>query len=244
MNKSGFSRHRQSKDPLGRAVQLQWQTIMAGGSESYVIDVIAQEVEHDEIHARHFFRSFDEMPVLEQIALQACVGKTLDIGAAAGCHALWLQEKGLDVTALDTSPGAIDVMTQRGISAEKNDFYQFEACDKKRFDTLLLLMNGLGISKTLDHLPLFFKKLDELLAEGGQVLLDSSDFHEFAEDFAEIKYQMYFQNQKTPWFSWLFLPFNVLAEHAQEAGFAASLLHQEEEGAYLARLRRRGVDGD
>lgn len=237
MKTSRFSIQRQIKDPLGRAVQLQWQSIMANRSEEYVIDVIARELEHDELHAKHFFRSFDEMPNIEQQALKACEGRVLDIGAAAGCHALWLKDQGMAVHAVDTSPGAVDVMQQRGIQAVQKNFYQLDGAQS--FDTLLLLMNGLGIAKSLDHLPLFFRKLDELLADGGQVLLDSSDFYEYSSDFAEVQYQMYFQNQKTPWFSWLFLPFSVLAVHALDAGFLATLLHQEKEGAYLARLVRR-----
>jgi len=63
----------------------------------------------------YFFRSYDEMPQLEQIALKECKGKILDIGAGAGCHSMILQNRGYDVTALDIKRGFVDIMKQRGI---------------------------------------------------------------------------------------------------------------------------------
>ena len=37
-------------------------------------------------------------------------GKTLDVGAGSGCHSLVLQEKGIDVTAIDISPLSVETI--------------------------------------------------------------------------------------------------------------------------------------
>src|SRR3954463_10294142 len=63
-----------------------------------------------------FFRTQEDMPELELIAIDLCAGKILDIGAGAGSHALLLQEQGKDVTAMDISPAAVQIMEQRGVS--------------------------------------------------------------------------------------------------------------------------------
>src|SRR5882724_8052805 len=62
-----------------------------------------------------YFRAGEDMPKLELAALQTCCGKVLDIGAGVGSHTLILQQKGLDVTALDVSPKAAEVMKLRGV---------------------------------------------------------------------------------------------------------------------------------
>ena len=80
------------------------------------------------------------MPNWEQKALEACYGEVLDIGAGAGSHALHLQNIGLDVTAMDISPGAIEIMQSRGVeNIVHGSIWDFT---NRKFDTLLLLMNG------------------------------------------------------------------------------------------------------
>src|SRR3954463_15217977 len=88
-----------------------------------------------------YFRKMKDMPELEKLALKNCKGRVLDIGAGAGSHALILQEQGIDVTALEISPKAADVMKLRGVkSIVEKDVFQFE---ETGFDTLLLMMNGI-----------------------------------------------------------------------------------------------------
>ena len=73
--------------------------------------------EEDVIPVPYLFRTFDEMPLVEQKALQRARGKILDIGAGAGSHALYLQNKGYKVTALDNSEGCIAVCKERGVES-------------------------------------------------------------------------------------------------------------------------------
>ena len=223
------------KDPLGKAVQLYWQGLKVEKATGYTVLVKADLIEDDVIPVEYLFRTWDEMPGLEQLAITESKGRVLDVGAAAGCHSLELQSRGLDVLPIDTSHGAIEVMNDRGLSPKRVDFFGFQP-ESQKFDTILLLMNGLGLAGTEEGLPLFFERLTLLLADGGQVLLDSSDFYEDAEDFSEIEYTMTFLNYKTSKFKWLYLPYAALEKHASENGFTSELLLQELDGSYLARL--------
>ena len=60
--------------------------------------------DEDEIPVETLFRDYDSMPPLEHHALDLVKGRTLDVGAGAGCHSLVLQERGIDVDAIDISP--------------------------------------------------------------------------------------------------------------------------------------------
>ena len=60
-------------------------------------------------------------------------GKTLDVGAGSGCHSLVLQEKGIDVTAIDISPLSVETMKERGIKkVMEQDFFTQE----EQYDTI------------------------------------------------------------------------------------------------------------
>jgi len=56
-----------------------------------------------------YFSEFDDWIPAEQEAMSFAFGRVLDIGCGAGRHALYLQDKGLDVLGLDSSPLALKV---------------------------------------------------------------------------------------------------------------------------------------
>ncbi|RYD83947.1 MAG: methyltransferase domain-containing protein, partial [Sphingobacteriales bacterium] len=107
-----------------------------------------------------YFRGEDDMPDLEWAALDHCRGTVLDIGAGAGSHALVLQQRGMEVTALEISPLAVEVMQQRGVSKiVEADIFTYNAA---KYDTLLLLMNGIGLTGTIDNLRVFLQQAKTL----------------------------------------------------------------------------------
>jgi 2-polyprenyl-3-methyl-5-hydroxy-6-metoxy-1,4-benzoquinol methylase len=67
-----------------------------------------------------FFRGKDEFPEQELIALALCDGKVLDVGAGVGSHSLYLQEVGFDVTAIELSGQACEIMEKRGVKKVVN----------------------------------------------------------------------------------------------------------------------------
>jgi len=217
------------------------------GNQNAKLEVYSDISEDDQIPVKHFFRIRDEMPELEQKALDLCKGKVLDVGAAAGCHSLILQEKGLQVIAIDISAGAVEVMKKRGVKdVEQQDFFNLS---NQKFDTILMLMNGIGICGNLDNLDKFFNQTRILLNPGGQVLLDSSNvLFMFEEEdgsvmidlnsnyYGEVKYQFGYNYQKSAPFDWLFVDFDLLNDYAQKHGFECGLVAEGPHYDYLAVL--------
>ena len=168
------------KDPMGAAII----DYLAHGKASK-LRVFSSMFDEDEIPVNQLFRTFQEMPSLEQKALQLSTGKILDVGAGSGCHTLALQEMGKEVTAIDISPLSVEAMNKRGVKDARLQNF-FDKSLTGPFDTILLLMNGSGIIGKLENLPAFFHRLKEVLARDGQLLLDSSDLSYLSLHFLGI----------------------------------------------------------
>lgn len=212
------------------------------------IVVHSPDFDDDVIEVPYLFRSYKEMPKIEQKALNNCFGRVLDVGCGAGSHSLYLQEqKNLKVTAIDTSEAAVETCKLRGIKdARVQDFFKMK---NEQFDTILFMMNGIGIVGKLKNLDEFFSKLKNLLAPNGQVILDSSDLrYLFDEDedggiwvdpnqyYGELQFRMSYKDKKTDTFNWLYIDFNSLQLAALKNGFEVDLLEEGKHYDYLAKL--------
>ena len=231
------------KDPMGHAIA----DYHATGKASR-LRVFSPMFDEDEIPVTTLFRTRDEMPGIEQEALKVAGGHILDVGAGAGCHTLALQAMEKRVTAIDISPLAVETMRQRGVKdVHEQDFFSLDG----QFDTILMLMNGIGIVGTISRLPAFFMQVDHLLAPGGQLLCDSSDICYIFEDedgiidltgvegyYGELTYQMQYKAVKGEPFPWLFIDAETLREQAAAHGFHCDILMRTPHYDYLARLTR------
>jgi SAM-dependent methyltransferase len=209
--------------------------------------VHSSEFDDDEIPVADLFRTYDQMPKLEQKALDEAEGRILDVGAGSGCHSMALKEMGKDCVAMEISQLSVEVMRQRGLDARIVNLYDEAFCEK--FDTILMLMNGTGIIGTLENMPVFFKRMKQLLAYGGSILIDSSDLRylyeeedgslmiDLADDYyGLLDYQMEYNGILGEPFDWLYVDFDTLAFHAEDNGFSAELIQKGEHYDYLARL--------
>ena len=231
------------KDPMGAAI-LDYLTI----GKADTLRILSSMFEEDEMPVSHLFRSQRDMPLLERKALDLAKGKILDVGAGAGCHALALQKQKKDVTAIDISLLSCEAMLKRGIS-NVQCVNLFDDGFKGEFDTILLLMNGTGIAGKISNLPKLFKRLKELLAPDGQILIDSSDLKYIYENedgsfdidlnanyYGEVDYQMVYKDIEGEPFDWLYVDFPLLSTIAEANGLHAELIAEGEHCDYLARI--------
>lgn len=231
------------KDLFGKAI-LDYQT--HNSPEDLITETSISEA--DEMSVAYLFRSFAEMPQLEQKALQLATGKVLDVGCGAGSHALYLQEKGFDVTAIDISANAIKACELRGLKKAKvQDIMQLEG---DQYDTILLLMNGAGMCGRLKNISNFLQKLKTLLTDTGQILVDSSDIiYMFDEDedgakwiptdvdyYGEVVFDITYKGEKENAFDWMYIDYNTLQNAAVANGFQCEVVLEGEHFDYLAKL--------
>jgi SAM-dependent methyltransferase len=212
--------------------------------------VVYDDYERDEVPLSYFFRSADDFPEVEQLALELCRGRVLDVGAGSGCHALALQDRGLEVTAIEILPELVQILRDRGVrDARQATWMDLQA---EPFDTVLMMMNGLGLAETLDGLHRFFRDARRLLRPKGQVLADSTDVRVHMDPAAarsgtlkradgryigELHFQLEFAGHKGPPFGQLYVDPETLKEIARQERWSCGIVRPPDQyGHYLARL--------
>ncbi len=215
------------------------------GNVDGTIQVNTNLTEGEELSVAYLFRTEETIPEWEQIALDKAKGTVLDVGACAGCHTNILRDRGLKVHPIDISPLAMSHLQKQGHPARAINFFELK---DEAYDTILLLMNGLGLMEKVDRLPNFLKQAKSLLKKGGQILLESSDIiYMFEEEdgsyvvdingayYGEMEYTLSYQGHTAEPFPWLYLSFDLLKDAAEAEGFKVELLYQDQgEGNYLA----------
>ena len=229
------------KDLFGKAL-LDYQ------NGNYTEDLITSTniSEEDVLPLPYLFRDFNEMPPLEQKALQLAKGTVLDVGCGSGSHSLYLQNKGLMVKAIDISKGAIEVAKLRGVL---NTELKSILDETQTFDTILLLMNGTGVFQELSQTSKYLKHLKSLLNDNGQILIDSTDIKYMYEDddggfwinahadyYGELEYYLSYKGKSETPFKMLYLDFDTLKKVCKSVGLKCELILEGEHYDYLARM--------
>lgn len=230
-------------DPIGRAVY-----DFHFNSVNQPVIVHSDDFDDDTINTGYLFRTYKQMPILEKKAMNLCYGSVLDVGACAGPHSFYLQNKGFEVTAVEQSELCCEVLKSRKIKniVAKNIFHFGE----KKFDTILLLMNGTGIAGNLQGLDVLLHHLKTLLNPDGQILIDSSDLiYLFEEEdgsallninadkyYGELNFQTEYRNWVSQPFPWLYVDTDNLRNSAEKNKLKVDKIYKGQHFDYLARI--------
>jgi cyclopropane fatty-acyl-phospholipid synthase-like methyltransferase len=227
-------------DPIGLAIQT-----YSKFKKPFDILVHADLCEDDIIPIEVLFRTFEEMPDAEKLALSKVKGKILDVGAGAGVHSLELMDRGFSVRAIDISSGAVDFMKSQQIDAVQSSFLTFK---EGKYDSILMLMNGIGVAGKLSNLKHTLDHARKLLNKGGALYCDSSDIKYLYEEedgsywldlvteyYGNFRFQMSYKQAKSEWFDWLYVDYDSLHKIATEVGFTCRKIH-DDENHFLAEL--------
>ena len=228
------------KDPLGMML-----SDYLAGDKNACVRVDSPQLEMSRMKGSVMFRPKEKMSALEQCALDLCQGHILDVGAGSGCHSLVLQEAGKDVTALDISPGCMAVMEKQGVT--QRIFASLFSLKKERFNTLLMLMNGIGICGSIEGLNYFLQQMRTLLHPGGQIIADSTDLTsmytrqplaatETDAYYGETQFTMTYGKVRSDPFDWLYIDYATLAFYAEFHGWRCEKIMTGGDGKYLFRI--------
>jgi hypothetical protein len=154
-------------------------------------------------------------------------------------------------TLLDVLPEMEGIMKARGLTdVVIANVLEFSG---KRFDTLLMLMNGIGMTGSFDGLERFLRHAHELVLPGGQILCDSVDVSVTTDPLhvayreknlalgrpaGQQSFTMKYDGGEPVSFDWVHIDFNSLSRVASSFGWKAETLQEENDGHYLCRLSK------
>jgi SAM-dependent methyltransferase len=168
--------------------------------------------------ADHYLAEPAEWQPHDHRALRLVRGAVLDIGAGAGRTALELQRRGMAVTGLDTSAGAIEVARKRGLRDTVLNTVDAYAGSAARYDTFLLLGNNLGLIEGPERAPAFLGALAELARPGARIIAQGTDpygttdpvhvdYHQRNRDRGrlggQLRLRLRYRRLATAWFDYL-----------------------------------------
>jgi predicted RNA methylase len=154
----------------------------------------------------------------ERRAMQFVKGKVLDVGCGAGRVALYLQEKGFDVSGIDISPLAVRVCKLRGLRKCKVLPAARISQLGVKFDTLLMFCNNFGLFGSYKRGRAMLRSFSKATTETARIIAASLDPHK-TRDPAHLAYQrmnrrrgrmpgqvrirIRYRTYMTPWFDYL-----------------------------------------
>ncbi|HZQ05015.1 MAG TPA: class I SAM-dependent methyltransferase, partial [Anaerolineae bacterium] len=181
-----------------------------------------------------YFTTYRDFWNIEKAALKFARGRVLDVGCGAGRHALYLQRKGLRVTAMDSSPRVAAIALARGV----RDVRVASACERlpfgrEEFDTVLLFGNNLGVCGSREGTARLLRELARVTKSKARILATTrapgtfrsqhqaywNQRLERGKEFGVIRLRLDFRGKSTREIDWFFIAPSALIELAWETGW-------------------------
>ena len=193
-----------------------------------------------------FFREYEDFFDQEKFAAKLARGKILDVGAGAGAMSRYQEQQGHEVFSIEISELACKTMFELGVKRiVQGDFKNYT---DEKFDTIFMMMNGMGIAGTVDNIKPTVDHLAALLAPGGQIIFDSSDIEYLYEDhvlkpddryYGELRYQYVYNEWIGPWFSWLYADQVTVANELLGTSYNFEVIYEDDNDQYVGRITIR-----
>jgi SAM-dependent methyltransferase len=191
-----------------------------------------------------YLAPYRKWPSRQRRALRLARGRVLDVGAGAGRVALHLQEKGLEVVAIDASPGAVEACRKRGVRDAR--LLRVEDVDKSLglFDTVVMYGNNLGLLASKSKGRKLLRRLHEITTDRARIIGEILDpypnappihleYHkrnrERGRMSGQIRIRIRYRDVATEWFDYLFLSRKELEELLDGTGWRLARTYEDED---------------
>jgi SAM-dependent methyltransferase len=205
--------------------------------------------------AAHYLDDPADWEAYDHRAVDRVGGEVLDIGVGGGRIALLLQERGVPVTGLDISPGALWVARRRGVRELVCASVEDHVAAGRRYDTFLMLGNNLGLIEGRQRAPEFLAALAAMARPGAQIIAQGTDpygttdpvhlgYHEHnrrrGRMGGQLRLRLRYRDLSTTWFDYLVCSTDELGQLVAGTPWRLVDIDDADAPIYLATLRLIG----
>jgi len=181
----------------------------------------------DVINSKIYFCKYAEWLDVERRAMKFVSGKRLlDVGCGTARHALFLQEKGFDVLAIDSSPLAIKICKLIGLKKARLDSITTFAAKVNSnssslfFDTILMFGNNFGLMGSFKGARKILRRFYRITSNDAIIIAQSMDpymiylkahikYHEKNRQkgrmSGQARIRVRYNEYKSKWYDYLFV---------------------------------------
>ncbi len=200
-----------------------------------------------------YFTPLRRWPKTERQAIHLARGCVLDVGCGAGRVGLHLQERGHEVVGIDLSPLAVEVSRRRGGRDARELAVTRVGRELGRFDTIVMLGNNVGLMGSRRRAPWLLRRFRSIANDGARILAESVNpyttdksehlaFHERnrrrGRMGGQLRIRIRHGSYSTPWFDYLLVSPEEMAELAEGTGWELRRVIDEGEHVYVGVLER------
>lgn len=196
-----------------------------------------------------YFAPYESWRPNEREASAYVRGRILDIGCGAGRHALYFQEQGHGVVAIDVSPLAIQVCQERGV----RDVCLIAITQLSRttgtFDTITMWGNNFGLVGNFKRARWLLRRFHGMTTNQGRIIAATLNpygtdnpvhlaYHERNRQrgrmAGQVRIRVRFRQYMTPWRDFLLVSPDEMHEILDGTGWQVSHLLGDQNGQYIA----------
>jgi ubiquinone/menaquinone biosynthesis C-methylase UbiE len=122
-----------------------------------------------------YFKPYDEWRPHEREAMRHAKGRVLDVGCGAGKHAIYLQEKDMDVLGIDVSPLALKTARARGLRKVQLLPVTQVSTELGSFETIIMMGSGFSLLANQKRARWLLKRFYRMTSPDARIIAESTD---------------------------------------------------------------------
>lgn len=209
----------------------------------------------DLLNTEVYFSNYSDWEDYEKdIITKYAFGRTLDIGAGAGRHSIFLQDRDFEIHAIDKSPSAVKIMKIRGVkNVYLMDLKELNFPDNY-FDSILMMFTDFGLAGDLREIKRFLKVLYNVATPKGRII--ATIRHPYDTNHSEhfiyherrkkkgamadkIKMRIEHNGSTGEWFHSLIISPKKLRDLIKDTGWVIFKIVRGEDGFYGVVLKKK-----